>query len=284
MPTHVLLPTLLLVLIHTSAGPAQEPSKPVPPWERRDILGRPIPWGKEVAGQRVCLWMPATRLLYGQPIDIRVQTGSVSEEPPNLRVNWDGPERTAFFDWTNDQGETVTFDYNRFRLQPTGKFAHGQYLVPGKYRVRLVIEAKRNPQDPIGWVGRLESNLLEFVVLENDEHARAQLVPNAIRARTVELVRALDDKKFARREQAERELLKLGFHVLPLLEQSLESPSKEARTRSERIFRKLTEPLFDPEISKWFHVRNQTPTLLSIFRDAAWNVLGDPATTPMVAR
>ena len=278
--------TPLLLVIQTSAGPDQEPTKPIPPWERRDILGRPIPWGKEVADQRVCLWMPATRLLYGQPIDVHLETAQVTPNPPHLRLHWDGPRRTVFFEWTDDRGKPVTFQRRsagsgswlegngeNLRLEPTETFARGRYLVPGKYRMRVVIDAKRWPADPLGWVGRVESNELEFVVIENDDRGRAQLVPETIRDKAAELVRALDAERFERRDNAEKGLIQLGFDALPLLEKSLEAASAEARSRSRRVLRTVARPLLEAR-DPFFRV-NQAVALLSTFGNEAWQAIGD---------
>ena len=89
--------TVIFLIGHGAVGTSQEPKKPAPAWERRDILGRPIPWGEEVGGQRVCLWIPAPRLLYGQPIDVMLRTAQATDDPPHLELNWEGPQRTVFF-------------------------------------------------------------------------------------------------------------------------------------------------------------------------------------------
>src|SRR5262245_56804679 len=286
MSIRLMLATLLVLLTRVGSARSQEAPKPVPAWERRDILGRPIAWGKEVAGQRVCLWMPYTRLLYGQPIDVHLETAQASRKPPHLRLHWEGPRRTVFLEWTNDRGKAVTF-YRRsagtgsslegngenLRLEPTETFARGRYLVPGKYRMRVVLDAQRWPADPLGWVGRVESNELELVVFENDERGREQWVPETIREKAAGFVRDLDIEKLERRDHAEKELVPLGFDALPLLEKSLESASAEVRARSRGVFRQVARPLLEAR-DPFFRV-NQAAALLSLFGDEAWKAIGE---------
>lgn len=279
--------SLIFLLIPLTTGTGQEPKKRLPAWEGRDILGRPIPWGKEVGGQRVCLWMPTTRLLYGQPIDVLLQTAQATDDPPHLNLEWEGPHRTIFFEWTNDRGEAVIYarenaglgsgldgNFEFLRLKPTGGFARGRYLMPGKYRMRVTIDQKRWPIYPLGWVGRAESNVVDFIVLDSNERGRNDLVPEAIRATAAPFVAALDNPKSERRDQAEKALAKLGPEVLLLVEPALESPSAEARNRARRIFRNSVQPLVDRSYF-WQADRNQATGLLAPFGEAAWKVIGE---------
>jgi HEAT repeat protein len=289
MSFHVRVLAFLLLLNQGSAAKTQ-PTKAIPPGERRDILGRPIPRGKEVAGQRVCLRMSSTRLLYGQPIDVHLITAQATEQAPYIRLDWEGPRRSVFLEWVTDGGDLVTFhrwdggqgsgldgNHAAFRLQPTGKFARGQYLIPGKYRIRAVIDSKRVPADPVRWVGHAQSNTIEFVVFESDERGRLQFIPEAIQEKAAVLVPMLDDPDFEKRERAERELLKLGFEVLPLIEGSLEAASAEARLRSRRILSKLTAPLFESRRQIGFFPMNDTAALLAPLGEASWRALAGEA-------
>jgi HEAT repeat protein len=276
----------IVVISQNAPSTGQDAKKRPPAWEERDILGRPIPWGKEVGGQRVCLWIPATRLLYGQPIDVLLRTAQATHDPPHLTLNWEGPHRTVFFEWTDELGHAITYvrqsggqgqalegNFEHFRLQPTENFARGRYLVPGKYWMRVVIDAKRWPRYPAGWVGRAESNILEFVVLESDAGGRAELVPKEIREAAAPLVKDLDDPKAQRRVQAEKALTKLGIEVLPLLEPALDSPSAEARQRATRVFRKFTQSILERHYFRQAD-RDQATAITAHFGEAAWKVIG----------
>ncbi len=270
----------LLVL---PAVEAQQESEPISPPDRRDLLGRPIPWGNEVDGQFVSLWMPYTRLLYGQPIGLRLETANPTGPPPYLRLRLDGRAQTAFLEWTTDDGEPVTFipplrggysgrggNLKTFRLQPTGKYARGPFLVPGAYRVRVIVEAEWNPSDPIAWAGKVESNVVEFLVL--DAQNGFQRVPESQRAGVLDLVKALDDPNSEQRDRAEQELIALGLDVLPLVENAIDSSSSEMQLRARRIVVRVTEPLFKRH--SWLD-RNAAAALLAMLGDSAWDTLGD---------
>jgi len=280
--------SLLIVffLAEPRAGAQEAAGAKVPPaWERPDILGRPIPWGKEVRGQRVCLWMPTTRLLYGQPIVVHLETAQRSDQPPYIRLEWDGLRRSIYLEWTTDRGEAVTFtrwhdgagthlgNPTSLYLQPTGKFARGHYVVPGKYRMRVVIDSRRVPADPLRWIGRAESNALEFTVFESDDRGRGHLVRDELRAPAARLVSALDDQRFDRREAAERELFKCGFEILPLLEPALDSRSDEARRRARRILGALTAPLFGDRLPNRTSGIDEAAALLAPLSDTFWKAL-----------
>lgn len=269
----------LLVL---PAVEAQQESEPTSPPDRRDVLGRPIPWGNEVDGQFVSLWMPYTRLLYGQPIDLTLGTANTTGQPPLIRLRLAGRQPTAFLEWTTDDGEPVTFvpppsgastwlggSRTAFRLQPTGKFARGPFLIPGAYRVRVIVDAEWYPSDPIAWAGKIESNVIEFSIL--DTQNELQRVPESKRARALDLVKALDDPDSEQQNRAEEELIALGLDVLPVVENAIDSSSSEVQLRARRIVVSVTEPLFKRH---WRDERNAVAALPAMLGDSAWNAIG----------
>lgn len=275
-------------LLLTPSVLTAEAPRPEPAWERPDALGRPVPWSAEVHGQRVSLRLPYRHLQFGQPIKVRLETAQTEEKPPYLRLHFQEPWQTVYLEWTNEHGEGVTFrrqvsigggsgagvsgNVEFFRLQPTGKFASGQYLVPGKYRLRAVIDARRNPSDPKGWVGRIESPTFEFTVVDVPVRDRSLLVPESIRARVITLLRALDDPKVERRDQAERELEKIGVDALPLIETGLSSPAEEVRARTHALFRKLTRPAVQPRTLQYTH---EATAPLCPLGEAGWRVVAE---------
>jgi HEAT repeat protein len=242
---------ILIFVVMTAAVHADPPKEPMLFWDRPDPLGRTVPWGEEVDGKRASLQLPRVRLLFGQPLELRLVTTQRNDKPPYLRSYLDGPKANATIDWTTDKGESVPFriqyfgwsrgsvstDY--FRLIPTGRFARYGYSMPGSYRLRASINAKRNPEDGIGWVGRLATNTIEFTVLESTPEGRKSLLPES--ARAAELVKLLGDPDFKKRHAAEEELLRLGIDALPVLVADREAPSAQTRESVRRIARKLTE-------------------------------------------
>jgi HEAT repeat protein len=138
-------------------------------------VGKP---GEEVAGQRLTLSAP-TRLRFGQHLDAHLSARHDTTSPPYLRMVCKGPFRTVFLELTTDRGEVVPFlpeggfsggtlegEFAGFRLRPTGPHARGVYLAPGKYRLRALIDARKDPFDPNRWLGRIEAKPITLTVTE----------------------------------------------------------------------------------------------------------------------
>jgi HEAT repeat protein len=269
---------ILVVVFSAAAVNADPPDKRIPFWDRPDPLGRKIPWGDEVDGQRACLNFPRTRLLYGQPLELQLVTTRREDKPPYLRVHMDGPNANVKIEWTTDTGEAIPFrvhgigwsqsivSSDRFRVIPTGKFSKNGCVIPGSYRLTIVIDAVRDPSDGIEWVGRLKTNVLEITVVESTPEGRKKLLSN--RARAEELIKTLDDSEFKKRSAAEAELMEMGVDVLPLLWTTGASATPNTRAAFHRISRKLTEFKRPPDPSF-------AGLTFGSFTDAVWAALAD---------
>jgi HEAT repeat protein len=246
---------LLIALAAAASIQAQPPAQPrKPAWEQRDALGRIVPWTDEFKGQRLSLQLPRTRLLFGQPMEVRLASAQAQDKPPYLRVHFDGPQKSATIEFTTDKGETVPFvrrdggggagvfgTVNEFRLNPTGKFSRNGNLIPGNYRLRVVIDAKADRADGNAWTGKINSNTVDFTVLPTTADGRKDLAPAALRQKAAPLLAALDAADAKKRESAEAHLEGLGFDIHPLLEETLANGTPAQVEAATRVLRKITE-------------------------------------------
>lgn len=207
-------------------GPAGYGAERIPP--PREV-GRP---GEEVRGQRLTLTAP-TRLLFGQHLDIALTARQADPDPPHLRMRWDGPRRTVVLELTTDRGEVVPvalelgwsmgtpeIESAAARMRPTGPHARGPYLAPGTYRLRAAVDARKDPFDPIAWVGRVEAKPVTLVVKE----VETRLTPEAARL----LITDLTAGDHAVRLAAVRRVLPTdNEEVLTALVGTLADPHKE---------------------------------------------------------
>lgn len=92
--------TTILLLATTMSPAADEP---------RDLLGRPLPWGPEADSISLCLVMPRTRLVYGEPIAFKLWARKTSAVPPLVRLHLHDEPRNAHLELTTDHGEAVPF-------------------------------------------------------------------------------------------------------------------------------------------------------------------------------
>jgi HEAT repeat protein len=293
MPLHLSVRRVVLVavLLSALAGPAAvtaQGARPKnPDADERDALGRPLPWGPEVRGARLCVHPLRSRLLYGEPVEVWLHTLNLGRDGPYLRLLWEGPGRTVSLALTTDAGEAVPFTFELFRqgdgtpgsthaarLWPRGKFAAGRYLAPGRYRLRVVVEARKDPTDPIAWVGRLEAPVVPLEVLENGPGARRRLVPSGLLAKASVLVRDLGAKEFRVREAAEKALTAVAFDALPLLEETVASGSAEASGRARRLLRTLLQPaLEDWAKATGYQVWHEAAPVLAYLGEPSWEVV-----------
>src|SRR5262245_50307095 len=192
MARHCLALCLIAAAIASPAA-AQKGDGKKPP-DDRDAFGRVKPWSDEVNGARVRLRLVRERLQYGEPLGFIVEARHAGEKGPFVRLHWDGPRPTATLELKTDRGEAVPFTrqsfgysdslegaYHTGRLWPQGKFALGRYFAPGKYRLRLVVEADRNKLDAHSWEGKFTVPEVAFEVIEPGANARRELVPPALR-------------------------------------------------------------------------------------------------------
>lgn len=183
----IALSAFALFATRTSA-PAAEPAPAPRP------VARP---GEALRGHKLTASAP-TRLPFGLPLDVRLSSRQASTQPPYLRLIAGGPYRTVVFELTTDRGEVVPLaveavgssggtpeaTFGGARLRPTGPHAIGQFLAPGKYRLRITFDARKDPFDPIGLVGRIET---EPVSLTVTGAAEAKLTPEAARQLVADL-------------------------------------------------------------------------------------------------
>jgi HEAT repeat protein len=285
----------LSLFLHANAVPAQKGGPAKEPPAIRDALGRVTPWGPEVNGARLCVQVVRTRLLYGEPIEVLLHTLNPArkgdnERGPFVRVYWDGPSRTVQVKFTTWNGEAVPFtlqsfgysssldgDYHVVRLWPQGKFARGRYLTPGSYRLSVEIDATNwQKLDDYSWVGRLTAPTVELEVVEGGPKARHELVPPALRQKAEGWIRDLDDKVFATREAAEKQLAAVVLDVLPLLEEALDAPQLEQAMRARRVLRELLTALVKSSAGfAWRPIWHEGGPVLAYLGEPSWQLLAE---------
>ena len=136
-------------------------------------VGRP---GEVVEGHTLTLSAPA-RLHFGRPLIVTLTCRQATPDPPHVRFDWAGPHRTVYLELTPEHGEVVPLvtelrsrrsneeaEVASVRLWPTGPQAKGNYLAPGRYRLRVTVDGRRDPFDPIRFLGRLETVPVSIVV------------------------------------------------------------------------------------------------------------------------
>lgn len=284
---------LLVGALACPAGAQEAKAKQAEP-EARDAFGRVMPWADAVNGARVRLRVVRTRLLYGEPLGFIVESRHVSEQGPYVRLNWDGDYQTLRLELTTDRGEAVPFTRQLFgrgdstagghhtgRLWPGGKFALGRYLAPGSYRLRLVVDARRNKLDANSWEGKIVTPEIAIEVIAAGAAARRELVPPALREKAAGWIRDLDSAKFAEREAADKALRAVALDVLPLLEEKLrEARRTEDRIRAQRIVGDTLAPLLRSR--EWGAVLPQeTGPVLALLGEESWNVLRERSEGPL---
>jgi len=252
-----------------------------------DTFDRPIRWTEPVGGARVSLHMMRTRLAYGEPISVIIQTANPSQEGPFLHLTWGGPQRSGVLEFTTEKGEAVPFtpqftrdggglegSYHVARLWPQGKFARGRYLKAGKYQVRLVVDCKADRSHGRSWAGRIVSPTVAFEVLP-DGAGRQALVPPALREQAAAWLRDLSAGNFRIREAATKALEPVALEVLPLLEEALTSPEMETAVRARRLLLGRLKPVLDqPDGPFGYLTWDDVGPILASFGEPTWQLLG----------
>jgi HEAT repeat protein len=267
---------VLLASFSVARTAPPEPRKDLP----CDLIGRPLRWGDEVRGARLGFSLLRTRLVYGEPLEFGLEAINPTENGPYVRLSFRDPGALPQVEFTTDNGDKVPFRLQilnewsgsgsgaTIRLWPEGKFARGRYLAPGKYRLSASLECKKDASDPIRWVGKLTTPAITLEIVENDENARANLVPPELRKQAAAWVRDLDSDDFEVRKAAEQGLSKAAADVLPLLEPALEATSLEVSRRARNIVRTLTKSVVEQG-----H-KSERGTLLALFGEPTWKFLG----------
>jgi len=243
--TAAMLSAVIVGPASVAAADAEPSSAPAP--QHTDPLGRPLSWGEAVDGRRASVSMLATRLLYGQPIEFRLLVPNPARRPPFVVGVFSETSNRAVAELTDESGKAVAHEVLRrggsrgtdgtdvrIRVRPNSSSPHamGRYLRPGRYRLRVVIDCKRDPAIPTGWVGTLASNTLLLTILPAGARQRQAPVSDAVGRKAAALARQLGDNRAANRQAAQAALEAMGFDALAALEKALTSPDEEVVSRA----------------------------------------------------
>ncbi|MHC4915242.1 MAG: HEAT repeat domain-containing protein, partial [Planctomycetota bacterium] len=277
----------LFFLVSTVSARCAEPA----PVEPTDTFGRPLPWGQDVRLRKIGLYTPLTKLVYGQPLEVELRSFNPEGKAPLLRFRRRGPlyrielrtapggEEVTHKCRILSGGYGMTGNCERLRLTPTGKFARGRYLGPGRYHLKITFDLRREPTDPCAWLGKIETNALEITVLEKFPDDPVSMVPAKLRARAEPLIAELDAEDAATRQKAFKALEAVNSpELLPLLEKAAASKSAEVSDRSRQLMWATLQVMVERSegaTKRGMPARHVIGPMLAGLREPGWRLLED---------
>jgi len=269
--------------------------------EPKDILDRPIPWGKTSGGKRLSLYVARTRLLYGEPVTFVLQPSGPHDKPPYVQLRWRGSKPSVELHLYDSAGNQLPFglrlnegtDGTFGRLLPRGKSALGRHFKPDKYEMYAVLSDSRDPRHPRKWVGAVDSNKVEFEVLAPRPRSRAELAPKELRKRAERWFAELGKEHSVESGQhflrvrggreAESQLGHLlreteGFGLVPRLEQACASKNPGTAARAARLIRRRLLALSTAKTHEFYLRMPEDAPLLAMLGPTSWRFIRELAT------